>query len=95
MKGSETAIARYRPTRLKLIWYESVCNLYLNVLLESDKDKLYLEIAQTTLCERVSKLKLFIRWSGGVIPLKKLTEPSTPERIRLKYRVLSQTQLHK
>ncbi len=45
MKGNEPAIARYRPTRLKPIWYEGVCNLYLNVLLESDKGKLYLEIA--------------------------------------------------
>ena len=57
IKGREPAIARYKPTRLKPIWYESVCNLYFNVLLESDKDKLYLEIAQTTLCKRVSKLK--------------------------------------
>jgi hypothetical protein len=57
MKGSEPAIARYRPTRLKPIWYESRFSLYLNVLLESDKGKLYLEIAQTTLCKRVSKLK--------------------------------------
>ena len=57
MKGGEPTIARYRPTRLKPIWNEGVCNLYFNVLLESDKDKLYLEIAQTTLCKRVSKLK--------------------------------------